>query len=241
MYRIVGTVTALAVLLGALPAQATERADPVWRTSGWAGYVVRNAAGSFTAVRASWTEAHVVCNRLDSSMSTWVGLGGTRTSSTALEQIGTSADCDGRGTLSHSAWYQLYPSPPVAVPVTVRAGDVVRSSVTVNGATVTLALTNVRTGTSFSVRRLGRWIETDSAEWIVEAPAACFATCVSLPLPDFGRVRFVDAWTSTEDHAGPIGDGTWTRLRLEFAAGRRSARASALSDRGSSFAVALAR
>ncbi len=241
MYGVVGAAAVLAVLLAALPARATELADPVCWTVGWAGYVVRSGSGAFTAVRGEWREPPVVCNRPDSSMSTWVGLGGAQSGSKALEQIGTSADCDGRGALSRSAWYQLYPSPPGAVPVTVHAGDVVRASVGISGAIVTLALTNASTHRSFSVRRLMRGIETDSAEWIVEAPAACFLTCTTLPLPDFGRIRFVDGWTSNEDHAGSIGDHAWTRLRLEFAAGRRSVRASALSDEGSSFAVAIAR
>ena len=241
MYGVIGAAAAFTVLLAALPAHATERADPVWRTNGWAGYVVRSDSGSFTAVKGDWTEPRVVCNRPDSSMSTWVGLGGAHSGSKALEQIGTSADCDGRAGLSRSAWYQLYPSPPVAVPVAVRAGDVVRASVSVSGTTVTLALTNASTRRSFSVRRLVRWVETDSAEWIVEAPAACFLACTTLPLPDFGRVRFVDGWTSIEDHAGAIGDQAWTRLRLEFAAGRRSVRASTLSDDGSSFTDAMSR
>src|SRR6185437_6532023 len=110
MYGVMGAATALAVLLRALPARATERADPVWKTDGWAGYVVHSGGGSFTRVRGDWTEPVVVCNRPDSSASTGVGLGGAGSASTSLEQVGTSADCDGRGDLSRSAWYQLYPA-----------------------------------------------------------------------------------------------------------------------------------
>jgi peptidase A4-like protein len=233
--------TALAVLLCALPAHANNRNDPIWTTDGWAGYVVRNTGASFTEVRGSWRQPHVVCNRLDTSISFWVGLGGAGPGSKALEQIGTSADCDGRGARSSSAWYQLFPSPPVDVPVAIRAGDVVTASVAVSGTTVEVGLTNRTTHVSFSTRRMALAPEADSAEWIVEAPAACFVACTTLPLPDTGAVRFADGWTSVEDYAGPIGYGAWTRTRLELAAGGASARASALSRGGSSFVVVVRR
>jgi hypothetical protein len=241
MHVNVVAATALAALLCALPARATESDDPIWTTDGWAGYVVRATGGSFTEVRGSWRQPHVVCNRLDTSISFWVGLGGAGRESETLEQIGTSAECDGRGARSTSAWYQLFPSPPVDVPVAVRPGDLVAASVAVSGTSVTLTLTNRTTHVSFSTRRSLLTLETDSAEWIVEAPAACFVACTTLPLPDTGAVHFADGWTSVEDHAGPIGDGAWSRERLELAAGRASARASALSRGGSSFVVVVGR
>lgn len=195
---------AVAVLLVALPARASERIDAAWVTRGWAGYVVRSA-GRMTEVRGMWVQPRVVCNRPGSSISIWVGIGGASRESRTLEQIGTAADCDGDGRLFTSVWYELFPAPPVDVPVAVRAGDTVRASVTVWGAAVVVSLTNVSTGASFSTRRVVRRPvpDTDSAEWIVEAPGACFVTCAGLPLADFNRVQFRDAaeWVAARGNA----------------------------------------
>jgi hypothetical protein len=232
MHRVFVAIV-LGVLLVALPARASEDADPVWVTPGWAGYVLQSSR-SFTGIRGTWKQPRVTCNRPGSSVSLWVGLGGGRRGSRSIEQLGTSADCDGLGTLSTATWYELFPSPPVDIPVPVRAGDVVSAAVEVTGQTVTLALTNVSTGASFSVRRRMRAPETDSAEWITEAPAACLPACTSLPLADFSTVRFRQGWARIDGHSGEIGDRAWRRLRLRMGA---LAGATPLSGGGSSFAV----
>jgi Peptidase A4 family len=85
-----------------------------------------------------WVQPRVVCNRPGSSASFWVGLGGAKSNSAALEQIGTSADCSERALVSHSALYQLFPAPAVELPLTIRPGDAISASVAVRGTTVTL-------------------------------------------------------------------------------------------------------
>jgi len=241
MNRVTATAAALALSVVAIPARAAELADGVWVTESWAGYVVRSSA-SFTGVTGTWTQPRVLCNRPGSSVSIWIGIGGADNASTSLEQIGTAADCDGRGRLSISAWYELFPLPPVDVPVTVREGDLVSASVRVTGTSVSLVLTNLTTGASFSSRQFMTSPETDSAEWIVEAPAACFLTCTTMALADFRRVQFVDAWTRGESHAGAVGDSAWNRWRLAIGSGKwMRARPSRLADGGTSFAVTRAR
>jgi Peptidase A4 family len=238
MNRPLAAAIAIGVLLVAVPGRASGQGDPVWVTTGWAGYVVRNTTGQFSRVEGTWTQPRVVCNRPGSSASFWVGLGGASSDSTELEQLGVSTDCDGGGRLSTSAWFELFPSPPVDLPVRIHAGDVVSASVSVTGAAVRFALANRTTGSSFSGTRITFMPETDSAEWIVEAPAACFATCTSLPLADFTRVRYVEGWTVANGHRGSIGDGAWMRQRLEIGAGgTKAAGPTSLRDRGSSFAV----
>lgn len=237
MNRRLAAVIAVGVLLAALPARASELTDPIWVTQGWAGYVVRSTSGSFSRVVGTWTQPRVVCNRPGSSVSFWVGLGGAGNDSTKIEQIGISADCDERGRLSTSAWFQLFPSPPTDIHVAVRAGDVVTASVSVSGAAVRFALTNRTTRSSFAATRGMLMPETDSAEWIVEAPAACFVSCTSLPLADFSRVHYVHGWTIAADHRGSIGDSAWTRQRLELDDGGRTAEPTGLLNGGSSFAV----
>jgi hypothetical protein len=208
-------------------------------TRAWAGYVVRTDAQRFTGVRGSWAEPHVVCDRPGSSVAFWVGLGGASVNSAALEQIGTSADCSERALVSHSAWYQLFPAPPVELPLAIRPGDTLSARVAVSGTTVTLALRNASTGAALSAELRMASPETDSAEWIVEAPSTCFATCRQLPLAGFKRVVFTRTAATAGAHTGTIGSAAWANERLGMAIrdGETMAAASSLFADGSSFAV----
>jgi hypothetical protein len=220
-------------------AQAREGEPRAVVTNGWAGYVVRTDARSFAEVAGNWVQPRVVCNRPGSSVALWVGLGGATSDSLALEQIGTSADCSERALVSYSAWYQLYPAPPVELPLTIQPGDRIAAKVAVRASAVTVELRDFTTGASFSTELQMRSPETDSAEWIVEAPSACFMTCTQLPLAAFGPVVFADTSTSAGAHTGTIKDPGWTRLRLKMRprGGRSAAVATSLSANGSSFGV----
>jgi hypothetical protein len=209
-------------------------------TPGWAGYLVRADAGAFSEVRATWVQPHVVCNRPGSSVASWIGLGGAKRNSTALEQIGTSADCSDRALVWHSAWYQLYPAPAVELPLVVRPGDTISASVAAGAGTVTLALRNVSTGAAFSGELRMRSPETDSAEWVVEAPASCLWRCAQLPLASFDRVKFARISATSGAHTGTISDPAWTWERLEMAVRNRTTRAipTPLSADGTTFGTA---
>lgn len=239
MRKLVTATMTFGLLLAPLPGAASTSAPRSWVTRGWAGYVVRAGDSSFSTAAASWTQPRVVCNRPGSSAAFWVGLGGTRAGSKSLEQIGTSADCSERAVVSYSAWYQLFPAPPVELPLRVEPGDQLTGEVTLDAGIVALSLSNESSGTSVSTEIWMKAPETDSAEWIVEAPSACFASCAPLPLADFGSARFTNAWTRVGGHVGTIGDQAWSRLRLEMAPrrGRKAAAAAPLSEDGSSFAV----
>jgi hypothetical protein len=208
-------------------------------TNGWAGYVVHAVAAPFEEVAGSWVQPRVVCNRPGSSAGFWLGLGGASRDSQALEQVGVSADCSERALVSYSAWYQLFPAPPVELPLTIQPGDKLTAEVAVVASTVTIELRDGTTGASFSTDVRMRSPETDSAEWIVEAPSACFTTCTQLPLASFGRVLFADATTTAAAHTGTIKDPGWTRVRLKMRprGGRSAAGPTPLSANGSSFDV----
>lgn len=236
--RVVAKLATVVVALGLLVVASAD-AEAAWVTRGWAGYVVRATGSSFGRAAASWTLPRIVCNRPGSSVGVWVGLGGARSGSRALEQVGTSADCSDRGLASYSAWYQLFPSAPVEVPMAVAPGDRLNATVTVAGRTVSVTFENLSTGATFSSDTWMRAPETDSAEWIVEAPSACFTMCSPLPLADFGKVTFTNASTTMAAHVGTIADPAWSRRRLEMAPQRRRtvATATGLSGNGSSFSV----
>jgi hypothetical protein len=240
MKKIGSATVAVGLLIVSTSAQATPRGpEPASVTRGWAGYVVRSGAGSFAEVKGSWVHPKIVCNRPGSSGAFWLGLGGANADSEALEQVGTSADCSGGALVSHSAWYQLFPARPVELPLAIRPGDTIAARVAVSGRTVTLALRNLSTGSSFSTERWMRSPETDSAEWIVEAPSGCFVTCVQLPLVDFDRVRFTNSFAIAGAQGGTIRSPAWSRRRLEMGMRRSSLIAApmALSADGSRFDV----
>jgi hypothetical protein len=190
----------------------------MFASPGWAGYVVRAGGNAFTEVGGTWVEPRVVCNRPESSAAFWVGIGGAERDSGALEQIGTSVDCAENALPSHSAWYQLFPEPPVDLPLAIRPGDIVSATLRVLGKAVELVLRNTSTGASFSTNVIASTLETGSAEWIAEAPAACLTpACVLLPLADFASVVFSNATATAGLLHGAIVDAAWTAQPVEMA------------------------
>ena len=106
----------------------------------------------------------------------WVGLGGSSSTSQALEQIGTSADCDSTtGKPKYYAWYELVPSPSVKIKnLKVAPGDLITTSVNITGAdTVLVQVKNRTRKTSFTKSLTFQNPDLSSAEWIAEAPSAC--------------------------------------------------------------------
>jgi Peptidase A4 family len=231
---------AFAVGILTLLLASTAGGESAWITRGWAGYVVTAGGRSFTSVSGGWTQPRIVCNRPGSAVAFWIGLGGTRADSLALEQVGTSADCSERAVVAYSAWYQLFPAPPVELPLTIAPGDRLEASVRVDGWEISIALRNLSTGAAFSATAWMRDPETDSAEWIAEAPAVCFAECTPLPLADFRKVSFTDGSTAITAHAGAIADGAWSRRRLQIGSAPVAA-ATRLTRGGSSFSVVRSR
>jgi hypothetical protein len=212
MTKLFAAVVTAGLVLVSGSAQAGEDEARATVTNGWAGYVVRTAGASFAVVAGDWLQPRVVCNRPGSSVALRAGLGGATSDSQALEQIGTSADCSQRALVSYSAWYQLFPAPPVELPLTIRPADRIAAKVAVRASAVTVELRDFTTGASSSTELQMRSPETDSAEWIVEAPSACVMTCTQLPIAAFGRVAFADTSTAAGTHTGTIKDPGWTGL-----------------------------
>jgi hypothetical protein len=201
-------VCAVPTVAGAATRSATS--------SNWAGYAVSSPGVSFSRVSGTWVAPKASCASARRRFSAhWLGLGGLHSSSRALEQIGTEADCV-NGRAAYLAWYELVPGPPVRVHIDVHPGDTLSAAVTVTGHNVKLFLANRTRGTRFTHRIRADRVDTTSAEWISEAPSACSdGGCVTLPLADFGTASFAGARaTATTGHTGTIADPAWSSVAI---------------------------
>jgi hypothetical protein len=213
-------------------------------STNWAGYAVTHAS-RFRSVTGRWVQPLANCASGGRTFSAfWVGLGGFAPRSFGVEQTGTLANCSG-GVATYRAWFELFPRPPVYVPLAVRAGDMLSATVSVSGKTVVVRLKNVTTGKLF--RKIVRVARPDlgSAEWVAEAPTGCdFFGCTTLPLTNFGVVSFSHGSATITGHKGPISDPTWAETTIELhgdidnaATAPVNAIPGALGPDGGSFAV----
>jgi Peptidase A4 family len=192
-------------------------------SSNWAGYAVHHPGVTFRQVSGTWTQPSASCVAGQPSYSAvWVGIGGFKPTSDALEQIGTEVDCEATGNPVSSAWYELVPAPSKTISFVVQPGDVVHATVTVVGHQVILVLENRTRNRTFRKSVFASSIDVSSAEWIVEAPSECINqfACQALPLANFGSVAFDSAAaTSTAGSTGSILDPRWWRTQIRLTPG----------------------
>ncbi|MEA2256752.1 MAG: hypothetical protein QOG35_2797 [Solirubrobacteraceae bacterium] len=190
-------------------------------SSNWAGYAASRAGVRYQRISATWVQPATSCSGGRRTASAyWVGIGGYHTSSRALEQVGTAADCSANGTASYSAWYELVPAASLPTRMTIAPGDTISASVTVTGHLVRVFIADRTRRTVFTRRLQADRVEVTSAEWIVEAPSVCGGVggCSLHPLANFGTAAFANARaTSTTGHAGPIADPTWAATAIALA------------------------
>jgi hypothetical protein len=188
-------------------------------SANWSGYVAAGSVAaaatttSFTGVAARWVQPRARCTVGRSSSSAfWVGIGGASDASHALEQTGTQVSCNAKGKATYSMWYELVPGPSVTIKYKVFPGNAITASVTVKGTRVTVQIRNLSRRTRFTKVLSMSSPDTSSAEWVAEAPSACFSAdrCVVVPLTDFGTVSFTNATAIADGHHGTIGDSAWT-------------------------------
>lgn len=211
----------MGLIMGLLGPVAVAQADT--NTSlNWSGYAVHRHGVKFRRVAGEWREPTGTCQAgSDTSYSAfWVGLGGYRLNSRALEQIGTEFDCTPSGQAVLSAWYELVPYPSRKVTLAVNPGDLMRAKVKVAGAKVTVSLRDLTTGHSFRRTITDRYTDISSAEWIAEAPSECLSVtqCQVLPLADFGAVGFTRVFAQTTKYArGGIASAHWNHTKIVLA------------------------
>jgi hypothetical protein len=196
---------------------ARNAAEDTETSANWAGYAVTHRK-PFASVTGRWLQPIATCSGLSTTYSAfWVGLGGFARNAFAVEQTGTAANCGG-GSPSYSAWYELYPKPPVMVKLRVRPGDRVSATVSVAKKTVSIRLKNVTTGRLFTKRLTMNRPDLGSAEWVAEAPSGCdfSGNCSTLPLTNFGTVSFSHATATVRGHKGRISDPVWSATSIEL-------------------------
>ena len=184
----------------------------------WAGYVAQSSSGqSFSSVSGAWTQPSAASTSGQGYSAFWVGLGGSSQGSQALEQVGTSSDVV-NGQTKYYAWYELVPAPETQLNLAVHPGDHMYGRVTVNGATVTVSLSDQTTGQSVTKTLQMSNPDTSSAEWIAEAPSteSQSGSTQTLPLADFGKVTFTNAYATAGGHTGSISDPNWNVEQVQL-------------------------
>jgi hypothetical protein len=219
----------------------------------WAGYAAHGA--TFEGVSARWRQPRPQCAVGKVRYSAmWVGLGGYSLTSNALEQIGTELDCNQRGHVVSSAWYELVPNPSHTLAMRVRPGDLLAATVAVVGQNVSLVLQDLTTNRTFQKTIAAAAVDATSAEWILEAPSACVdgtSACRTLPLTNFGHAAFTVARAMTVGgQPETIANSAWAHTRITLGPGGTqfvgnqtgqvpvgTARPSGLINNGSSFNI----
>lgn len=212
----------------------------------WAGFVVTGPR--FRYVKATFYVPRLNCRktpgstRLPALGADWVGLDGYNQSNPTVEQDGITAQCQ-NGVPSYSAWYEMFPKPPVYPNMVISPGDKIVADVYYDHVKhkYRLDLADVTDGQGFSLwqRCPNHFCQNISAEVITESPAeSASVNSKYYPLADIGTSDF---WhIAVSDMAGQkagLLSGSWntTRLVMTGNAGRVKASTSGLGGGGTTF------
>lgn len=186
----------------------------------WGGYVAGRKGIKFRYVKATFFVPYLNCDSTPASYSGhWVGLDGA--GSPTVEQDGILAACNGTKP-EYSAWYEMFPEPPVYSTMKISPGNSIVASVYYNTVSrkFTLTVTDTTTGAQYT-RVRGCPAQTDcqrqSAEAISEAPST--GTTV-LPLSNFRAMSFssIEVTSQTGRHGG-LRAPWWNTLAVTTASG----------------------
>lgn len=162
----------------------------------WAGYV---AVGTgFTAAEGKWTVPSVAASQSPRNVVTWVGVGGSSTSS--LIQTGTGAMTES-GSTTYYAWATLITAGVVKFNTPVRyvhPGDQMVALIEeLTSFRWRIAIQDVTEGWTVETTTVTSAIRSgESAEWITERPYDSTVKALTT-LADFGSTRFDDLRVNT--------------------------------------------
>ncbi len=180
----------------------------------WSGYIVTSGfTGSqleAVGVNASWVVPQVNASTVDGYSSAWVGLGGQ--SDETLIQVGTEHNAFG-GEANYRVWYELLPSYPVAINISIQPKDIIVASITLVDSARdewNIKIIDVTNGQAFS--QIVVYNSTRStAEWIVERPSV--NSQVS-KLSDFGSVTFTGCYVNIDNLIMPVGEAGFSKIQM---------------------------
>jgi len=197
----------------------------------WSGYAA--AGGEFTAVSGTWTVPQTEASASTfGSSAAWVGVGGVR--SRDLIQAGTSTTVSGSGRVQYQAWVEMLPGPPQTVPLAVKPGDAITTSI-VEQAPDEWLITIKNSTTGKAYRGVEQYSSThSSAEWVQEAPSAGRRV---LPLDNFATVAFSAGSAVKDGQSVTIGQSGAEPITMTDTRGQALATPSSLSADGASFSV----
>ncbi|PYC73578.1 hypothetical protein C7C46_25050 [Streptomyces tateyamensis] len=171
----------------------------------WGGYVAQGSG--FRSVTGSWTMPDVRCNTTADLFAPWIGIDGY--GSQTVEQTGVQVDCSG-GYPAYSAWYEMYPAPPVFWSNPVDAGDAFTASVTTSGnGSYLLKLTDTTKGWTRSITKSLRGRNV-SAEAVIESPSQSYPSFDEL---DFSGIT-VNGRVFDSAYPQPLDSGQYTETAL---------------------------
>jgi len=227
-------LVASAALVTLTPAAAASglRADPVRRVRAgvarnWAGYIAHG--GPFSSTSTTWTEPSISCGSTENSaVASFAGLDGA--TSPTVEQIGTLATCK-KGSVSHFAFYEMFPKGAFSINHPVKAGDSLTATVTATSSKLfTLSLVDHSAGWSFSTQQRSRKAQRASAEAITEAPTMRGSGIVNLA--NFHQFNY----SGTTANGQPIGNFGPEAVTMVTSSGAVKASPTPLSG-GTAFSV----
>jgi hypothetical protein len=164
----------------------------------WGGYLAGRKGVKFRYIKATFFVPYLDCASTPSSYSGhWVGLDGA--GSPTVEQDGILAACNGTKP-QYSAWYEMFPFPPVYSTMKVSPGNSIVASVfyDTRSREFTLSVTNTTTGVRYTrVKACQAHVSCQrlSAEAISEAPSNGSSV---LPLSNFRAMSFSSISVSSQ-------------------------------------------
>jgi hypothetical protein len=219
--RLAGGLLAVLAIVAAAPAAGADAGAREQVSPNWSGYAAtaRSATASFTSVSGEWVEPKVTCRHRDAGASSavWVGLGGLAGPTGKVQQVGTDANCDDAGRPVYYAWFEVVPFPAYTISRRLEPGDAISASVSVVPGAVAMRVTNRTRHWTFLRKISWSTPDTSSAEWIVEAPAACKRfDCKQAALANFGSVRMTKVGAVAGSSSGTLTSRRWSVVRLKL-------------------------
>lgn len=204
----------------------------------WSGYLISSSLEQpqpeVNQITASWIVPYVNTSSGDTYSSAWIGIGGQFDKT--LIQVGTEHNYV-NGNMVYAAWYELLPSFAVKLTeVRISPGDQITAAISLinfNTNQWNIQLTDATTGQAFN-QNFSYNSTRLSGEWMVERPTVNNRISA---LADFGTVTFTDCSINVNNVVAPIGNFSYSQIRMTNNAWTQLTNVSPLNSDGSSFPV----